>query len=107
MRPGLAALAAAAILSAGASAVHATVLCQATYAGFLHLVLKERPGSMCHAGERKANIDVFDCSVCTPGMLSSVGTCEFVEPTLGLGRGSEEPKKTTRQCKLVGYLVMP
>jgi hypothetical protein len=51
MRPRLAAPAAAAILIAGTSAVHADILC-AVELGYLKDVLRDRPGPACPFGER-------------------------------------------------------
>jgi hypothetical protein len=127
MRARLAALSAAAILIAGTSAVNADILC-AVAVGYMRDTLRDRPGPNCPAAERRVNpaalglqgppprqnaakgLPIFDCSICVDGKLTFLSACESPESTLGFGHppgATEGGTVTTKQCRLVGYLIAP
>jgi hypothetical protein len=128
MRAPLATLIAAVVLTGATSAVRADVLCAVNLAGYTKDIVKDHTGrSTCLNNERPVNLAaaglqgppeqnapkgmaIYDCSVCTEGRLSPLGTCEFLEPTGSFGHppaATEGVKTTTKQCKLVGYLISP
>jgi hypothetical protein len=128
MRAPQATLIAAVVLTGATSAVRADVLCAVNLAGYTKDIVKDHTGrSTCLNNERPVDLAaarlqgppeqnapkgmaIYDCSVCTEGRLSPLSTCESLEPTGGFGHppaATEGVKTTTKQCKLVGYLISP
>jgi len=126
MRVPMAALIAAVVLTNAPSAVRADILCAVNLLGYTKDIVKDHTGrSTCLPSERPVNLaaqggppgqnapkgmPIYDCSVCTEGRLSPLATCEFLEPTGSFGHplaATEGAKTTTKQCKLVGYLISP
>jgi hypothetical protein len=128
MRAPSIALIAVVVLTGPTSAIRADVLCAVNLAGYTKDIVKDHAGrSTCLDNERQVDLAsaglhgspeqnapkgmaIYDCSVCTEGRLSPLSTCEFIEPTGSFGHppaATEGVKTTTKQCKLVGYLLSP
>jgi hypothetical protein len=128
MRAPLAALVAAIVLTGATPAGRADVLCAVNLDGYTRDVVKDHARrSACLNNERPVNLAavglqgppeksltkgmaIYDCGVCTEGRLSPLSTCESLEPTGSFGHppaATEGVQTTTKQCKLLGYLISP